>query len=80
MKDWKDILLEIKPLLPTVNLPHLKNKLPGDPKCKACGGKGKAFVSDCSGEVVDSNHCPECGTELFIELCPECSGAGYEPQ
>lgn len=73
MKDWKDVLAEIKPTLP-------KSKLPEDPRCSSCNGTGKARISCCTGDVVESEYCPKCGAHLSIETCPECSGSGYEPQ
>jgi len=74
MKDWKDLLLEIKPSLP-------EGTLPGDLECSFCLGKGKVRISCCTEEPVhDSKFCPKCNNELDLNTCPECSGTGYEPQ
>lgn len=46
--------------------------------CETCNGKGEAFFSCCTGEVVTDDYqmCPECREHLGEEKCPDCDGTG----
>lgn len=48
-------------------------------ECETCDGKGEAYFSCCSGDVVHSDvpMCRSCGEHLGEDTCHVCEGAGF---
>lgn len=47
-------------------------------QCPTCLGKGEAYFSCCTGEVVEEEYplCHKCKEHLGEETCPDCNGTG----
>lgn len=46
--------------------------------CFDCKGKGRIFISCCTGEQVEEEiaRCPSCKENAVEETCPTCKGIG----
>ena len=47
-------------------------------ECPDCNGKGKCYVSCCTGDIISSDFpmCPECHEHLGEDECELCHGTG----